>query len=575
MQNLCSKINVSYQSATSEFFEVYAEIFKRQIHRRSSVEVLVNKTDTPDLFWVIDPALDEESFVIEQEDFDGIITIRGGRARGLLYGIGKFLRTSGYSPNGMELSSWRGTSSPAKPFRCSYFATHFKNYYEEAPTEEVERYVEELGLWGFNMIGTWFDYHHYNNFQEPKAQEMFKHICSILRTAKRLDLKVACGFLSNEAYNNSPKELRAENTGRAMYHVELCPNKDGAIDIMMKWFAEELQGYIDEGIEVDHFSSCAYDQGGCACEKCKPWGANGYLLMSEKISRLAKEYFPNSTFSITTWLFDYRKDIGEWCGLTEAFKETPDWVDCIQAGAHGKFPEYPLKNGVPGNLPMFDLSEISMYGMYPWGGFGANPMPKRFQKFWGDICNLACGARLYSEGLYEDFNKILYSRFLWNGNNEINEAMETYFRYELGCENPKELIEAIFLLEKNHAPMWFATSYAEFYGVEKFEKLPEGWEGYAEPFTAAPETANAALRICNNVMETLPEWGSKSWRWRIIYLRTQIDAELHNNDGKPTPVCETAFDELTKLYHAENGEIKVAPPTREALAADRTSVIVI
>ena len=574
MENLCSKINIKYNAKSSDYLDVYAEIFKRQIQKRCAVDVLINQSEEPDLVWLIDSELEEETFAIEQ-DLNDIITIRGGRARGLLYGIGKFLRTTTFSEESMVLSKWRGISTPAKSFRCSYFASHFKNYYEEAPIEEIERYVEELGLWGFNMVGTWFDYHHFNSFQDVKAQKMFKHICSILRAVKRIDLKAGCGLLGNEAYNNSPVELRATPTGCSMYHVELCPNKPGAVELMMKWFAEEFQAYVDEGLEIDHFGAFPYDQGGCRCEKCKPWGANGYLIMSEQISRLAKEYFPNSTFNINTWLFDYTSDIGEWSGLDEAFKTPPDWVDYIQAGSHEKFPEYPIKNGVPGNLPMFDFPEISMYGMYPWGGFGANPLPHRFQELWGNVCNLVCGARLYSEGFFEDFNKVLYSRFLWNGNNDIDEAMEEYFRYECGCEDPKELIEAIFLLEKNHAPMWFATSFAEVYGVENYIALPEGWDGYYSPFKIDKETANAALDICNSVMKKLPEWGTKAWRWRIIYLRVQIDAELHNNDGMPTPLCEAAFDELTKLYHAENSEIKVAPPTREALATDRTSVIVV
>jgi len=575
MTDLRSKINVSYKTETSKFFEVYAEIFKRQVELRSSVELSFNQ-DKADLIWSIDPKLAEESFAIE-ENLEGVIIISGGRPRALLYGIGKFLRTSNYSAEGMEFSEWRGTSTPAKSFRCSYFATHFKNYFEEAPIEEIERYVEELGLWGFNMIGTWFDYHHFNNFQEAKAKEMFKHICSILRAAKRIDLKVASSFLANEAYNNSPVELRATPTGRSFYGVELCPNKTGAIEIMMKWFAEELQGYVDEAIEIDHFSSGPYDQGGCGCATCKPWGANGYLLMSEKISRLAKEYFPKSTFSVNTWLFDLKSDQGEWRGLDEAFKTPPNWVDYIQAGAHGKFPQYPIENGVPGNLPMFDFPEISMYGMYPWGGFGANPLALRFKELWGNVCDLVFGARLYCEGIYEDFNKVLYSRFLWNGNNDIKEAVNEYFHYECGCENSQEALEAILLLEKNHAPMWFTESYVNRFPAskKKFKKLPNNYGGYYNPREIDPQTANTALAICKRVMGKLPDWGSNGWRWQIIYLRAQIDAELHNNNGEPTPFCEELFAKLTKLYHAENGEAKVSPPTREAMLADRTSVIMV
>ena len=36
--------------------------------------------------------------------------------------------------------------------RGIYLATHFNNYYEAAALEELERYVEDLSLWGFNLL---------------------------------------------------------------------------------------------------------------------------------------------------------------------------------------------------------------------------------------------------------------------------------------------------------------------------------------------------------------------------------------------------------------------------------------
>jgi hypothetical protein len=47
----------------------------------------------------------------------------------------------------------------------------------------------------------------------------------------------------------------------------------------------------------------------------------------------------------------------------------------LLADAHEDFPRYPLDAGVPGNLPLLNFPEISMWGNWPWGGFGANPQP--------------------------------------------------------------------------------------------------------------------------------------------------------------------------------------------------------
>lgn len=92
-----------------------------------------------------------EGFRITDSGNGGIVVI-GNDELGLLYGLGKLLRTSFYSEDGFTLGSWRGESIPEKPIRGIYFASHFGNYYHVAPIKEVKQYVEELGLWGINSI---------------------------------------------------------------------------------------------------------------------------------------------------------------------------------------------------------------------------------------------------------------------------------------------------------------------------------------------------------------------------------------------------------------------------------------
>ena len=54
-----------------------------------------------------------------------------------------------------------GAARPAaEAVRGIYFATHFHNFYHDAPLEEVQRYVEDLGLWGFNVLAVWYDMRH-------------------------------------------------------------------------------------------------------------------------------------------------------------------------------------------------------------------------------------------------------------------------------------------------------------------------------------------------------------------------------------------------------------------------------
>ena len=86
----------------------------------------------------------EESFVIESRNNSWKII--GADARGLYYGIGKFLHTAKWSEEDFVPNPPVGVSTPANDFRAIYTSVHFYNWYHEAPTEELKKYLEEMGF---------------------------------------------------------------------------------------------------------------------------------------------------------------------------------------------------------------------------------------------------------------------------------------------------------------------------------------------------------------------------------------------------------------------------------------------
>ena len=52
-------------------------------------------------------------------------------------------------------------------------------------------------------------------------------------------------------------------------------------------------------------------------------------------------------------------------------------------------------------------------------------------------------------------------------------------------------------------------------------------------------------------------------QWRVLMLRGLIDDVLFAADGVPTAATDSLFAELIRLYHAENAEPSVRPPTRD------------
>lgn len=504
------------------------EILRRHVRERSRIPVEETGANEADLELAIRPGIGKEGFVIEDGDH-GAVRIAGNDERGILYGVGKFLRTSRFAEREFTPGEWRGKSVPRCAVRGMYFATHFFNVYHVAPVEVIQRYVEDLALWGCNALWVWFDMHHYTGIGDPQAREMIARLRILLQTANATGMQGGLTSGSNEAYSSSPEALRSTCYGA--YGVELCPSKPGAMELMLRWREEVFEAFSD--IEMGSIATGPYDQGGCECDQCAPWGVNGYLRMAKEISRLARRHFPNAKMIVGTWCFDmFPKPIGEWDGLYKVFKERPAWIDYLAVDAPEEFPGHPLKYGLPGNLPMLTFPEISMYKMYPWGGFGANPLPSRLQKRWDQTKRLVAGGFPYSEGIYEDINKAITLQLYWDANKKTADIVREYAAYEFAPDAADDCARAIKLMEQNHYRHW---------------ELPTG---ATEPVAMMkdPPAAQQCFEIVSRVQARLSSSAKASWRWRIFRLRSALDVELAATGGKANVKVNAYLDELTQIY---------------------------
>lgn len=534
------------------------ELFRRTVESRCSERVNPVEPAGANVVFDIRPGGGVDGFAIQTLP-NGVPAVVGNDERGLLYGVGKFLRKSRYLSDRFVPAPWRGVSVPQRELRGIYFATHFHNYYHLAPVEEVNRYIEELALWGVNLLMVWFDFHHFNGMEDPAAQPMLARLRSYLQTAKSVGMKAALGVIANEGYANSPEQLRIPKTCGA-YGVELCPNKPGALEVLGRSFEQLFGAFRDIGLDL--ISIWPYDQGSCSCAACWPWGANGYLKAARPIGELARRIFPDAKVVLSTWYFDnYIKNNvtadktcregEEWEGLVAAFKSRPNWCDYILVDEVSVAPKRLLQDGVtPGGLPLINFPEISMRGMLPWGGFGANPQPAYLPPWRNNEHFTLAGGYAYSEGVYEDINKAMVAQFYWNDSQDSLETVREYAGFEFGEEVADDIVKAAALLEKT---MFRRSTITD--GVLRF--IPDCTEHVSE-----------AWRIIKGADRRLSSWARKSWRWRVLYLRACIDAQLLENDFIPTTTCDEAFEELGRLYHANESTLRmVAPPARKRLGA--------
>ncbi len=490
--------------------------------------------------------------------------ITGNDERGLLYGVGKFLRGCQFAG---DAGNWRyageqGKWRPKLAVRGMYFATHFHNYYHEAPLGDVERYVEDLALWGCNAISVWFDMHHYTGIHDPAARKMIARLHAILKAANAVGIGAGLTTLANEAYHTSPKNLRADPYPHH-FKVEICPSKPEGLALILKWRQEMLKAFA--GLELDYFLIWPYDQGGCKCPECKPWGGNGFVRNAAAVGALVRRAFPKTKIVVSTWEFGEWEGDPEWDRFYAALAKQgkPGWVDYIMAEGHGDFPPYILKHGAPGGYPLLNFPEISMSGMSPWGGYGANLQTRRLQKVWQSCRKMLAGGFPYSEGIYEDLNKVVCLQLYWDPERPVADIVREYAAAEFSPAVTEEVAGAVNQLDRNMGH--------ELVSVERLckwrDKFAKQTRSTSVLYTLKKiRKPEAPVKLLEEAARTMPAAARQSWRFRLLWLRAALDLELTRSRGVPTDKSDGYFEELCRLSCAENAVWGVSVPSRRILA---------
>jgi len=513
------------------------EILQRELGERHGVR-LDERPGAADLILDIQGGIGREGFRVERAG--SRTRIIGDDERGLLYGAGRFLR----DPNRT------GESVPQKPVRGLYAATHFLNWYHVASENEIARYIEELALWGINHLCVVFPIINLNGWDDPETDAFFRRLKTWRRFCRHVGIRFGILCCPNQDFKQPRIEFQAvpnrdEFRRKGNHGNNICPSKPGAMDYLLG-IQEELFNRLRE-TPPDFFGFWPYDEGGCGCDHCFPWGANGYPRICRLLAGRLRELFPGIKLILSTWVFD-TPPAGEWAGLRRALEKEGNWVDYILADAHEEFPRYPLDTGIPGDLPLLNFPEISMWGLGPWGGFGANPLPNRFQSLWDQVRDKVDGGFPYSEGLFEDMNKVIVAQLYWNPRRSAEDIVREYTAYEFSGADTEAVLEMVRNIEANHVAV--ATG-----------RQPD------------LHLAERAWLIARETDARLSKRSRESWRWRIVYLRALLDRERYNAalpQGWPPKqswadllaenrVAQSAFRELVKWYHSKEHDDGLCP----------------
>jgi len=292
----------------------------------------------------------------------------------------------------------------------------------------------------------WFPAGFWQHADSPGLR-MIARLRHISDTAHAYGLEIGAVGVANEGFRQQPPAslLADPSARRGAYYPDstICPSRPGGLKMLLddRRRVLKLLGPLDE------FTYWPYDSGGCGCSLCMrngSWGAT-FLKIGPNVSKLVKELNPGARFLVSTWYMD----TGERQLVYEQMKSGARWFDGTVSETKHEAERNAL-GAVPGRYAKLVFPEISMFDSYGegYGTNGANPAPQRFVDEARRTAENGFGTELYSEGFYDDVNKVVWASMLWNPHRTSADIVHEYSSFYFGPRAAPAAEELISGLEQ-------------------------------------------------------------------------------------------------------------------------------
>lgn len=510
---MVSSFRISTFTIENDCFTKISDIVTRHIYERCGVRVLDQSNAEMTIELAIDPSIVTDGYRIEDIPGNGI-RISANDMRSLLYGIGKYLHGCDFNDGSFMPSSWRGSSSPTRSFRAIFLANHFSNFYQSAPIDEVKRYLEDIAMWGYNRVLLCFDIQQYLLSSQSEFQRMSGRLREVVAVVQSLGLLSGILILDEGEKNEDYLMMKEKN-------------------LLVK-MAELFHDIVNS--EIDFLAIMTNPQGDETDRGFSP-----LKTLIPEIAEIFKRYFPLSSIAVSMNGSILNRENG-WNETVHFVSDNRKYIDyLIYDTTDELLLPAAINNGVPAGLPMLHFAEISKHANFPWGGYGMNPFPHRMQQNWDANKSLSTGGILFSEGIFDDINKVVCAQFFWDDRPAV-ETVRDYLSYYFGSDIVNELSRVVALMERT-TPHTLAMR-----KVNTIDMLET--DGVEEAFFLTKKAETKMTVYARN-----------NWRWRLFFIRAFIDLELTAHQMEITELCNAAFRELEYLYHAQQAATCLKPPT--------------
>jgi hypothetical protein len=469
-------------------------------------------------------SLPAESFVL-RTGIDGNnrwIAILGADDRGLLFGVGRLLRTIVFSRQNAQVDAnlLRGSSSPRYPLRGHQLGYRPKtNAYDGWTVEMWDQYIRDLAIFGTNAI----------ELLPPRTDD-----------------------LSESPQFPLPPE-------RMMGEMSRIADSYG-LDVWV-WYPAMDRDYSDS-----HTVETAIHEWAQVLEALPrvdavfvPGGDPGHtepkylLALLEKQKESLRRAHPKMQMWVSPQGFD-ASWMAEFMEILEQ-PHTQGWLDGVVFGPQSRLSLEDFRRAVPEHYPVRFYPDIthSVSCQYPvpdWDSAYAltqgreiiNPRPKSQ----ADILRLSLpqtiGFITYSEGCNDDVNKFVWSALGWEPDQPIDSVLRAFSQYFIGADHADGFAQGLLSLETN-------------------------WRG---PL-ATNDQVDVTLSRFQDMESTASPVMIQNWRWQQALYRAYYDAYVRRRLLDETGQLVRARDLLSRVWELGWGSVPLGigatpseyPPNRQ------------
>lgn len=423
-----------------------AVVLQEEISKRSALQLKTSTTlsskSTPQIVLLLEKTIGTlpnhyqallKGISLKQEGYAVVaekesVLIVGKDARGLLYGVGKFLRKATMQPKQLQVpSDLHIVTSPQAKVRGHQLGYRAKtNSYDAFTVAQYDQYIRDLALFGANSIEI------LPPRTDDKLSSVHMKLAPMQMVKEQSRIIDAYGLDVWMWYPNLEKTYRDVTT----IEKELA----------------EREEVFKQTLRIDQLFAPGGDPGHLYPDELFDW--------MEKVAKTLQKYHPNAKIWLSPQSFQPDK---QWFdAFFERVNQQPSWLGGLVFGPWVKLTMPEIKAAMKVDLPIRNYPDIShmVACQYPipfWDPVWAktlgrepiNPRPNDQKMFHNSLTPDVIGSISYSEGVSDDVNKFIWSDQDWNSETDVQETLEDYARLFFGASWTYHGAEAIESLEAN------------------------------------------------------------------------------------------------------------------------------